>query len=65
MLSSALLAHPRRTTFAAETVSSRGDVKMIFEGPIRKPDGRDPRVRTVWRIDAAAHAHLVTAVPLT
>ena len=64
-LSSALLAHPTRGTFVAETISARGDVKMIFEGPIVTPNGRSPRVRTVWRIDSGFDAHFITAVPLT
>ena len=64
-LSSALLAHPTTHTFVAETLSARGDVKLIFEGPIATPDGRNPPVRTVWRIDGTSDAHFVTAVPLT
>ncbi|MGU3286343.1 hypothetical protein [Methylobacterium mesophilicum] len=49
----------------AETMSGRGDVKVIFEGPLVTPDGRNPQVRTVWRLDAARNAYFVTAVPLT
>jgi hypothetical protein len=61
-LSSALLDHPTETFFIGETVSARGDVKLIFEGPIITPDGHHPHVRTVWRIDATGQAHFVTAV---
>lgn len=64
-LSSALLDHPTETSYIGETVSARGDVKLIFEGPILSPDGRHPHIRTVWRIDATGHAHFVTAVPMT
>jgi hypothetical protein len=64
-LSSALLDHPAESTFVGETISGRGDVKVIFEGPIVTPDGRNPRVRTVWRLDDARNAYFVTAVPLT
>lgn len=64
-LSSAPLDHPTETSFIGKTVSARGDIKRIFEGPIVTPDGRHPRVRTVWRIDATGHAHFVTAVPMT
>lgn len=39
--------------------------RIVFEGAIRSPDGRDPRVRSVWWIDADGVAHFVTAVPLT
>ena len=64
-LSTALLDHPTETSFVGEIVSTRGDVKLIFEGPLITPDGRHPRVRTVWRIDTKGHAHFVTAVPMT
>lgn len=39
--------------------------KLVFEGTIRAPDGRSPRVRTVWWIEDEREAHFVTAVPLT
>ncbi|MCJ2067131.1 hypothetical protein MKK63_31230 [Methylobacterium sp. J-088] len=65
ILSTSLLAHPSEDTFVGKTVSARGDVKVIFEGPITTPDGRNPHVRTVWRIDARWNAHFVTAVPMT
>ncbi len=64
VLASALVAHPTWDTFIAKTVSGRGDVKLIFEGPIQAPDGRTPRIRTVWRLDESGAARFVTAVPL-
>ena len=63
--SATLLDHPADTTFVAETMSGRGDVRVIFAGPLVTPDGRNPQVRTVWRLDAARNACFVTAVPLT
>jgi hypothetical protein len=45
--SAALLDHPADTTFVVETMSGRGDVKVIFAGPLVTPDGRNPQVRTV------------------
>jgi hypothetical protein len=35
------------------------------EGRITSPDGRNPRIRTVWQVDAGTSvARLITAVPL-
>lgn len=39
--------------------------RVVFEGPIVAPDGRSPRVRSVWWVDEEHVAHFVTAVPLT
>ena len=61
----AISDHPVTDAFTREIVSPRGDVKLIFEGPLRSPDGRNPIVRTVWRVDASLVAHFVTLVPLT
>lgn len=35
------------------------------EGEIESPDGRNPRIRTVWQIDeGATEARFITAVPM-
>ncbi|WP_375464113.1 DUF6883 domain-containing protein [uncultured Methylobacterium sp.] len=60
-----LLSHARPETYAGQAISRFGDMKYLFEGPIRAPDGRMPRIRTVWRIDVNRTAHFVTAVPMT
>ena len=38
--------------------------KLVFEGPIRAPNGRAPWVRSVWQVEADGVARLVTVVPL-
>ena len=39
--------------------------KIRVDGPLRVPDQRRPRVRTVWQIDAGGSApRLITAYPL-
>lgn len=53
-----------------ERCSVRADVahgrrRLIAEGPLATPDGRGPRVRTVWQHETGAGWRLVTAVPLT
>jgi hypothetical protein len=46
-LRDALLEHARstRSIFIADTEFGR---KYVLEGPLTTPDGRKPRVRTVW-----------------
>ncbi|SFU41088.1 hypothetical protein SAMN02799631_00526 [Methylobacterium sp. 174MFSha1.1] len=61
----ALLEHPRRNRLARDVKTDAGDRKLVFEGEIQAPDGREPRVRTVWSVDPNGHARFVTAVPLT
>lgn len=63
-LRDALLAHAA-THEVALVVENPYGVKYIVEGALRTPDGRDPRVRSVWIINAGAHTpRLVTAYPL-
>ncbi|WP_348273107.1 DUF6883 domain-containing protein [Methylobacterium sp. ap11] len=64
-LAFALLEHPTKGDLVRDETSSAGDRKLIFEGPIQSPDGRAPRVRTVWSVRPDGHARFVTAVPLT
>jgi hypothetical protein len=63
VLHDALLAHAREHE-VAETGESAFGTRFTVEGPLRSPDGRSPRVRSVWFIDAgAATPRLVTAYP--
>lgn len=40
--------------------------RMVIEGPLMSPDGRNPQVRSVWqREDDGTAWRLITAVPLT
>lgn len=39
--------------------------RWVAEGPLHTPDGRDPRVRSVWQPEEGTAWRLVTAVPLT
>lgn len=64
ILASALLAHPTLETRARETATPAGDVRLIYEGPLTTPDGRNPRIRTVWQLDVPDEARFITAVPL-
>ena len=45
--------------------SDPGVTVYTVEGEIVSPDGRNPRIRTVWQVDAGSNfARLITAVPL-
>lgn len=39
--------------------------RWVVEGPLHTPDGRDPRVRSVWQPEEGTAWRLVTAIPLT
>lgn len=42
-----------------------GATLYTVEGEIVSPDGRNPRIRTVWQVDAGSDvARFITAVPL-
>jgi hypothetical protein len=42
-----------------------GDVRVTVDAPMAVPDGRAPRMRTVWKVDAGqTFARLITAYPL-
>jgi len=42
-----------------------GGSKLVIEAPLPVPDGRQPRVRSVWRVPEGGRiAHFVTAYPL-
>jgi hypothetical protein len=59
----ALLSHVRDTPVAATDTSPYG-TKYRVEGPLPSPDGRNPRVGTVWMIlSGESVPRFVTAFP--
>jgi hypothetical protein len=59
----ALLSHVRDNPVATTEASSFG-TKYRVEGPLPSPDGRNPRVGTVWMIlNGEAVPRFVTAFP--
>jgi hypothetical protein len=62
-LRDALLAHGR-TAEVASTTETKFGTKYILEGTLAAPDGRSPRLRTVWFVTVGeVHPQLVTAYP--
>lgn len=62
-LRQALLEHARTATHTA-TVATEFGTKYILTGGLAAPDGRSPRVTTVWFVAAGeAEARFVTAYP--
>lgn len=52
-------------TEVTERLESFHGVKYVLEGVVRTPDGRNPRVRTVWVVDEGRNCpRLVTAYPV-
>lgn len=50
-------------TDAMRVVEIDGWTRLVCEGPIQAPDGRTPRVRTVWQQQGAIAYRLITAIP--
>ena len=60
----ALREHARVGDVASTTETGFGS-RFEVDGPLTAPDGRRPRVRTVWQVDAGVVApRLITAYPL-
>ncbi len=65
VLTEALLHHAREGELA-ETQEGLYGAKYVVEGPIRSPDGRGPRVRSIWIVESGTGSlapRLVTAYP--
>jgi hypothetical protein len=64
MLADALLEHGRQHEVSKEKETGFGP-RYEVDGKLVAPDGRRPRVRTVWQIDEGNTApRLITAYPL-
>ena len=63
IIEAALLEHPAHCEFSDAKPTAAG-MKYVFDGPLPSPDGRDPPVRTVWRLPAESAPYLVTAYPI-
>lgn len=63
ILKVALLDHAKNGTITAEQYTDFG-YKWTIEGPMNSPDGRSPRILSVWvRADNEIAIRLVTAYP--
>lgn len=65
ILANALVEHARTNSPGVEVVPPKGETKIVFEGTIVAPDGRDVPLRTVWKRRASLEMHFVSAIPLT
>ena len=64
-LRDALLDQARSAPIASAVDTPFGK-KYILEGPLNAPDGREPRIRAVWFVDAGETApKFVTAYPVS
>ncbi|KQO70667.1 hypothetical protein ASG51_14165 [Methylobacterium sp. Leaf465] len=63
-LADALADHVLRTEGRPQNLTENGPTKLVFEGRLRAPNGREPWVRSVWQVEADGVARLVTVVPL-
>jgi hypothetical protein len=64
VLAAALREHGQRCELAAHRDTPFGP-RFEIEGAMRSPDGRNPRIRTVWQMDKGQLApRLITAYPV-
>ena len=53
-----------RTHEVANTIETPHGPRYHVDGTIESPDGRNPRVRTVWQVDAGSdYPRFITAFP--
>ena len=63
-LARALRKHGQQNEVSTETETMFG-LRYEVEGPLDTPDGRTPRVRTIWQLDRGEVApRLITAYPV-
>lgn len=63
-LADALLAHEHLEPVSV--IENAWGTRYVMEGAIRAPDGRSPRVRTIWQTSSHddTYARLVTVYPI-
>ena len=65
VMAEALIAHAAEMRGTVRVTDTDGRRRMILEDPMRTPDMREPKVRTVWQLHEGVAWRLITAVPLT
>src|SRR3990167_5587757 len=54
-----------RTNAVSASVESRHGTRYSVDGPLETPDGRNPRIRTVWILSKRSRSpRLITAHPI-
>lgn len=64
MLVRALLKHPHHAHAFRYQTGRVSELRLIYNGLLDCPDGRQAHVRTVWNYDLAPVALFITAFPL-
>lgn len=64
-LAEALSQHPIDNLPGVTIPQARGPNRVVFEGTVKSPDGRDMPLRTVWEARDHFEMRFLTAVPLT
>ncbi|MGY2053217.1 DUF6883 domain-containing protein [Methylobacterium sp. JK268] len=65
VLANALVAHARGNPPGLTIFPQKGLWRIVFEGPVTAPDGRQMPLRTVWEPRDLSEMHFITAIPLT
>jgi hypothetical protein len=64
-LATALVQHAIGNLPGVTVVPPKGPTRVVFEGLVTAPDGREMPLRTVWEPREPFEMHFITAVPLT
>ena len=62
-LGEALARHFAEAPDAWCVIDAAGRQRIVCEGPIACPDGREPAIRSVWKIEPDDFARLITIYP--
>jgi hypothetical protein len=65
VLADALVEHAIANFPGVRRIPPKGPPRIVFEGTVTAPDGREMPLRTVWEIYPPATMRFITAVPLT
>ncbi len=66
VLASALVEHAMKNLPGQKVQAGKGPHKIVFEGTVPAPDGRDMPLRTIWiPRDPPPEMRFVSAIPLT
>lgn len=63
VLADALVDHFGRAPDIHSTTDAFGATRIVCEGPLRGPDGREPTIRSVWVLEPDRFARLLTIIP--
>jgi hypothetical protein len=65
LLAGALVRHALLHSLSMTVMPSFDPLRVVCEGTVAAPDGREMPLRTIWEAQGPTEMRLITAVPLT